>query len=179
MRNKNFEITQESIEKVYELASEGKSRSAIANRLGITIEVLISYNGVLHKAIKAGRDVYYEEMNDRVEKALLHRALGYGFRETKTTEKDGKDGVEISTTVMEKQKAPNVQAQEFFLINHSRREKNNNWQSINAQTLVEDSEKVELLNKLAQHLRDNVEEPKEPKKPVRKIKSLNKVRKIK
>ena len=95
MRNKNFEITQKVIEDVYNLSSKGKSRSAIANRLGITIEVLISYNGVLHKAIKAGRDVYYEEMSDQVEKALFKRALGYEFTEKKTTEKNERSRVRL------------------------------------------------------------------------------------
>jgi len=160
-KNKDIKIRQAQIDMAYELAMEGCSRATIAKALDMSIQVMISYDGVLYHAIKNGRAVYEEETAHKIQQALTQRALGYSFTETKNeTDSDGK----VKDTTMEKQQAPNVTAQEFYLINHSRKYKNEDWQSVNTVTLAEDSEKVDLLNKLAQHLQANMEEPRKVKK---------------
>ncbi len=161
MKNKDKKIHQAQIDAAYELATEGCSRSAIAKALDMTVQVMITYDGVLYHAIKNGRAVYQEETAHKIQQALIQRAIGYDFTETKT---ENEGGVEIKQTISEKQMAPSVQAQQFYLINFSRKYKNDDWQSINTVTLAEDSEKVDLLNKLAQHLQNNLEEPRKVKK---------------
>ena len=161
---KKTEIIQAHIDQAHEMAVEGCSRSAIAKALAISVETLISYNGVLHQTIKSGRAIYQEETAHKIEQALVNKAIGYNYDESKiVTKPDGEE-----TTVMYKHMTASVQAAEFYLINYSRKYKKDDWQSVNTVTLAEDSEKVDLLNKLAQHLQANIEEPKKVKKSAKK-----------
>lgn len=164
MRNK-IVITQEQVEYAYELASKGECKTEIAKNIGLSYSIFCTYLGFFTDAIKNGRAVYQEETAHKIERALVKRALGYDFTETKT-EMEG-DKVTKNTN-HEKQMAGNVPAQEFYLINYSRKYKNDNWQSINTVTLAEDSEKIDLLNQLAQHLKNNIEEPKKVSKTGKK-----------
>jgi len=79
-------------------------------------------------ALKMGKDLYDVQM---VEKRLLHRALGYGYKEIETSietlpgKKGEKATVKETVRVKRKRMAPDVNACIFWLCNRDRRRWNN------------------------------------------------------
>lgn len=94
-------------------ARNGLTNEQIAHNLGINIATLYDYQkkySEFSQALKKGKEV----VDFEVENALLKRALGYDYEETKI-EKSDKDGVKI--TKITKHVPPDVGAAAFWLKN--------------------------------------------------------------
>lgn len=94
-------------------ARDGLTDEQIASNMGITTSTLYEWKkrfSVITEALKSGKEI----VDIQVENALLKRALGYTYTETKT-EKSKKDGEKITVTV--KQVIPDVTAQIYWLKN--------------------------------------------------------------
>lgn len=94
-------------------ARNGLTCEQIANNLGVSLTTFFKYQAQEKEfadAIKKGKEV----VDFEVENALLKRALGYDYEETKI-EKSDKDGVKI--TKITKHVPPDVGAAAFWLKN--------------------------------------------------------------
>ena len=115
MTNKiNEWLTEERLSELKSLADGGETMKAIATHIGISVRTLERWRAKYPEIDKAliGRNI---SDGERVEKALLRRAVGY--TQTEITRQKGKDGkLEIVKTV-EKQVMPSTTAQIFWLKN--------------------------------------------------------------
>lgn len=93
-------------------ARDGLTEEQIAHNMGIAVSTLNNWKNAymeIVEALKKGKEVVDLE----VENALLKKALGYRYTETKT--KTGPDGTEV--TISEKEIVPDTTAQIFWLKN--------------------------------------------------------------
>lgn len=100
-------------------ARDGLTDEQIAHNMGISRDTLYEWKKKytdISDTLKKGKEV----VDRMVENALLKRALGYEYTETKTV-KSEKDGVKVEITV--KQVVPDTTAQIFWLKNR----KPNEW----------------------------------------------------
>lgn len=115
MTNKiNEWLTEEKLSELKSLADGGETMKAIATHIGISVRTLEKWRA---KYPEIASVIGYRALSDgdRVEKALLRRAVGY--TQTEITRQKGKDGkLEIVKTV-EKQVMPSTTAQIFWLKN--------------------------------------------------------------
>lgn len=106
-------LTHEGLIRLEGWARDGLTDEQIAKNMGVSAATLYnwkkSYLEIL-EALKKGKEVVDYE----VENALLKRALGYEYIETKTKTESGVI-TEVTTTT--KQVAPDVTAQIFWLKN--------------------------------------------------------------
>ncbi|MFU0784511.1 MAG: Helix-turn-helix domain-containing protein [Thermoanaerobacterium thermosaccharolyticum] len=111
-------ITKEGLLKLEAWARNGLTDEQIAKNIGIKRQTLYDWKNKypdISDALKRGKEV----VDIQVENALLKRALGYKYTETKKEVFD--DGVKITTTV--KEVVPDTTAQIFWLKNR----KPNEW----------------------------------------------------
>ena len=98
---------------IEQYARDGMINEEIARKLGIAVSTLYDWQKKfpeVSEALKNGKEV----VDAQVEKALLKKAIGYTFTETKKiVEADGKRRVEK----IERQAHPDVAAQIFWLKN--------------------------------------------------------------
>lgn len=135
-------------------ARDGLTNEQIAHNLGVAVSSFYKYkaeNIELSEALKKGKEVIDRE----VENALLKRALGYEYIETKTTtNEEGKEFV-VTTT---KEVVPDTTAQIFWLKNRKPkvwRDKQEISQNINAEvTNLTQEEKEKKLKDLKERLED-------------------------
>jgi hypothetical protein len=103
----------EYVDKVLWMARAHRTEEEIAEELGIAVSTLNVWKDKypdFSEALKEGK----KEVDDQVEDSLFQRAVGYEYTETKTvTDNDGLERVEV----VDKQRAPDVTAQIFWLKN--------------------------------------------------------------
>lgn len=119
-------ITEEGLLKIEGWAREGLTDEQIAKNIGIQRTTLYDwknkYNDIAD-ALKRGKEV----VDIQVENALLKRALGYEYEETKViVETDGKKRVERTT----KHIVPDTTAQIFWLRNRTKKWTNKDWTDV-------------------------------------------------
>ena len=106
-------ITEEGLTKLEGWARDGLTDEQIAHNMGIATGTLYEWKNrfpELSEALKKGKEV----VDIQVENALLKRALGYEYEETKViVETDGRKRVER----IKKHVLPDVTAQIFWLKN--------------------------------------------------------------
>lgn len=106
-------LTPEGLLKLEAWARNGLTDEQIAQNVGINPDTLYTWKkkyAEISEALKRGKDV----IDIQVENALLKRALGYAYVETKT-EVSKKDGKKVTTTI--KEVIPDTTAQIFWLKN--------------------------------------------------------------
>lgn len=106
-------LTPEGLLKLEAWARNGLTDEQIAQNMSINVATLYRYKEKyceICEALKRGKDV----IDIQVENALLKRALGYAYVETKT-EVSKKDGKKVTTTI--KEVIPDTTAQIFWLKN--------------------------------------------------------------
>ena len=106
-------ITPEGLLKIEGWARDGLTDEQIAKNIGINTSTIYDWKNKFSdfsKALKRGKEVVDRE----VENALLKRALGYKYTESKTVRSE-KDGERVEVTI--KEVAPDVTAQIFWLKN--------------------------------------------------------------
>jgi hypothetical protein len=106
-------LTPEGLLKLEAWARNGLTDEQIAQNMNINVATLYRYKEKyceICEALKRGKDV----IDIQVENALLKRALGYAYVETKT-EVSKKDGKKVTTTI--KEVIPDTTAQIFWLKN--------------------------------------------------------------
>lgn len=99
-------------------ARNGLTDEQIAHNMGITASTLYDWKNKyseISESLKKGKEV----VDILVENALLKRALGYKYKETKTIESE-KDGLRTEVTI--KEVAPDTTAQIFWLKNRKPQE---------------------------------------------------------
>lgn len=106
-------ITEEGLTKLEGWARDGLTDEQIAHNIGINVATIYEWKKrfpEINNALKKGKEV----VDIQVENALLKRALGYEYEETKViVETDGKKRVER----VKKHVLPDVTAQIFWLKN--------------------------------------------------------------
>lgn len=106
-------LTEEGLTKLEGWARDGLTDEQIAHNIGIAVGTLYDWKNrfpEFSEALKKGKEV----VDIQVENALLKRALGYEYEETKVmVDADGKKRVER----IKKQVQPDVTAQIFWLKN--------------------------------------------------------------
>ena len=106
-------LTEEGLTKLEGWARDGLTDEQIAHNIGIAVGTLYDWKNrfpEFSEALKKGKEV----IDIQVENALLKRALGYEYEETKVmVDADGKKRVER----IKKQVQPDVTAQIFWLKN--------------------------------------------------------------
>lgn len=106
-------LTDEGLLRIAGWARDGLIDSQIAKNMGVAYSTLrewVKKFPALSAVLKESKEVVDRE----VENALLKRALGYSYTETKTKKEDGVI-TEVTTTV--KEVVPDVTAQIFWLKN--------------------------------------------------------------
>ena len=106
-------ITPDGITRLEAWARDGLTDEQLAAKIGITATTLYDWKNkypVISEALKRGKEVVDVE----VENALLKRAMGYEYTETRTETAD--DGT-VKTIVMQKTMPPDTTAQIFWLKN--------------------------------------------------------------
>lgn len=106
-------LTQDGITRLEAWARDGLTDEQLAAKIGITATTLYDWKNkypVISEALKRGKEVVDVE----VENALLKRAMGYDYTETRTETAD--DGT-VKTIVMQKTMPPDTTAQIFWLKN--------------------------------------------------------------
>lgn len=105
-------ITEEGLLKLEGWARDGLTDEQIAHNIGVARTTLYDWKNKysdISDALKKGKEVVDRE----VENALLKRALGYEYEETKVED----DGYEKKITKTIKEVVPDVTAQIFWLKN--------------------------------------------------------------
>ena len=115
------------------LAQIGHTELDIARYMGITVKTFARWKNTheeFRHALKGGK----APVDDKVEKSLLQRAMGYEYEETTIIGKPGPNGTIVPHEIkkVKKQKAPNVTAQIFWLKNRRPRE----WRDVYRQELT-------------------------------------------
>ena len=117
-------------------ARDGLDEEQIAENIGVTRKTLYNWKTsqlpILH-ALKKGKEV----VDRQVENALLKRALGYGYTETKIEESD----IGNKTTTTTKEVIPDTTAQIFWLKNR----KPDVWKN---KPMLDDNDVLEKLDKV-------------------------------
>lgn len=124
------------LDEIEEWSKEGATEETIAQKLGITRQTLWKYknaNDDIFNAIKRGRCVVV----DNLRSALVKKALGFKYKETKTIiqEIEFDDGETktpaklIRTEIMEKYSPPDVAAVNLALKNYDKDNWSNDWQN--------------------------------------------------
>lgn len=106
-------LTPDGITRLEAWARDGLTDEQLAAKIGITATTLYDWKNkypVISEALKRGKEVVDVE----VENALLKRAMGYEYTETRTETAD--DGT-VKTIVMQKAMPPDTTAQIFWLKN--------------------------------------------------------------
>lgn len=106
-------ITPDGITRLEAWARDGLTDEQLAAKIGITATTLYDWKNkypMISEALKRGKEVVDVE----VENALLKRAMGYEYTETRTETAD--DGT-VKTIVMQKTMPPDTTAQIFWLKN--------------------------------------------------------------
>lgn len=106
-------LTPDGITRLEAWARDGLTDEQLAAKIGITATTLYDWKKkypVISEALKRGKEVVDVE----VENALLKRAMGYEYTETRTETAD--DGT-VKTIVMQKTMPPDTTAQIFWLKN--------------------------------------------------------------
>jgi hypothetical protein len=106
-------LTPEGLLKLEAWARNGLTDEQIALNMGIRASTLYEWKkkySEISESLKRGKDI----VDIEVENALLKRALGYAYVETKT-EVSKKDGKKVTTTI--KEVIPDTTAQIFWLKN--------------------------------------------------------------
>lgn len=106
-------LTPDGITRLEAWARDGLTDEQLAAKIGITTTTLYDWKKkypVISEALKRGKEVVDVE----VENALLKRAMGYEYTETRTETAD--DGT-VKTIVMQKTMPPDTTAQIFWLKN--------------------------------------------------------------
>ena len=106
-------LTQGGITRLEAWARDGLTDEQLAAKIGITATTLYDWKNkypVISEALKRGKEVVDVE----VENALLKRAMGFEYTETRTETAD--DGT-VKTIVMQKTMLPDTTAQIFWLKN--------------------------------------------------------------
>lgn len=106
-------LTQDGITRLEAWARDGLTDEQLSAKIGITATTLYDWKNkypVISEALKRGKEVVDVE----VENALLKRAMGYEYTETRTETAD--DGT-VKTIVMQKTMPPDTTAQIFWLKN--------------------------------------------------------------
>jgi transposase len=142
-------IETDGLLKIEGWARDGLTNEQIAKKIGVSTETLYTWKNKyseISDALKKGKEV----IDRQVENALLKRALGYEYTETKIEEEFG----EITKkTVTVKQVAPDVTAQIFWLKNRKREE----WrdkQHVEVSNLAEEQSKLSELLEQRRKRRD-------------------------
>lgn len=110
-------ITPDGLLQLEAWARDGLTDEQIAHNMGINVATLYRYKNDysnICNALKKGKEV----VDIQVENALLKRALGYKYTETKTEEcidQDGNPFQKVTKTI--KEVAPDTTAQIFWLKN--------------------------------------------------------------
>lgn len=106
-------LTPDGITRLEAWARDGLTDEQLAAKIGITATTLYDWKNkypVISEALKRGKEIVDVE----VENALLKRAMGYEYTETRTETAD--DGT-VKTIVMQKTMPPDTTAQIFWLKN--------------------------------------------------------------
>lgn len=106
-------LTPDGITRLEAWARDGLTDEQLATKIGITAATLYDWKNKypeISEALKRGKEVVDVE----VENALLKRAMGYEYTETRTETAD--DGT-VKTIVMQKTMPPDTTAQIFWLKN--------------------------------------------------------------
>lgn len=106
-------LTPDGIARLEAWARDGLTDEQLAAKIGITATTLYDWKNkypVISEALKRGKEVVDVE----VENALLKRAMGYEYTETRTETAD--DGT-VKTIVTQKTMPPDTTAQIFWLKN--------------------------------------------------------------
>lgn len=106
-------LTPDGITRLEAWARDGLTDEQIAAKMGISTKTLYEWKKTysnICEALKRGKEVVDVE----VENALLKRAMGYEYTETRTETAD--DGT-VKTIVMQKTMPPDTTAQIFWLKN--------------------------------------------------------------
>ena len=106
-------LTPDGITRLEAWARDGLTDEQLVAKIGITATTLYDWKNkypVISEALKRGKEVVDVE----VENALLKRAMGYEYTETRTETAD--DGT-VKTIVMQKTMPPDTTAQIFWLKN--------------------------------------------------------------
>lgn len=140
----------ESLELIETWALEGISKKEIAKRIGVTDRTLRNYESKDERVFSALNNPI-ENMNTKVEYALLKCALGFEYEEEEltkvretTTDENGKKIIKESykPVVIKKRVNPNINAQKFWLSNRNKEE----WKD-NPHKVKNDNELLELRKK--------------------------------
>lgn len=127
MAKSKWPIVREAIEdgRIEQWLANGQFEKTICKNLGIAVGTWERYkveHGELREVIKKGNKTIVQ----KVEDALIKRALGYSYTETKTVMKEDKDGNQtMHVETVEKHLPPDVGAAAFVLKNKDRE----NWQN--------------------------------------------------
>ena len=106
-------LTPDGITRLEAWARDGLTDEQLAAKIGITATTLYDWKNkypVISEALKRGK----EAVDVEVENALLKRAMGYEYTETRT--ETANDGT-VKTIVMQKTMPPDTTAQIFWLKN--------------------------------------------------------------
>lgn len=112
MITKYEKYVQPKLQLVKRWVLEERSESEIAQRLGIGYQTLKKYKEE-HKAFGEILELGREGVIAEVEDALMKKAKGYTYTETKTVEKEDR----TETTTTEKEMPPDLSAISFLLRN--------------------------------------------------------------
>lgn len=126
-------------------ARDGLTDEQIANNIGITRSTLNEWKkkySVISDTLKKGKEV----VDIEVENALLKRALGYSYTETRTKTENGK--ITETITIM-KEVAPDTTAQIYWLNNR----KSDKWR--NKQKEETDTATLEKLDLYLAEIRED------------------------
>lgn len=144
MPRKAYSPSKEHLETAYKGAKAGLSYTEIARAIGIARSTLLRHKDAFSDSLKRGREELeaVDPNLENVENALLKRALGYEFKEIKTTEetvypvhkpgdranKSLKPYTRVIRKITTKKRiAPDTTAIIFYLVNRS----DGRWRSIN------------------------------------------------
>lgn len=112
MAKYEYWLSPEGLLKLEAWARDGLTDEQIAGNAGIAVSTLYEWKKTyaeISEALKKGKEV----VDIQVENALLKRALGYSYSETKV--EDSPDGRKVTKTV--KEVLPDTTAQIFWLKN--------------------------------------------------------------
>lgn len=121
-------LTPEGLVLLQGWARDGLSEEQISHNMGVSASTLRVWKGkfpALSAALKKGKEVVDRE----VENALLKRAKGYSYTETRIEESD-KDGTKVIKIV--KHVPPDVGAAAFWLKNRRRDKYRDRWPDLPA-----------------------------------------------
>ncbi len=152
-------LTSEGIRQLEQWASLGLSKFEIAEKMGVGVKTLEKYKQQ-YKEIGEALDKGKSSADDKVENALLKRALGYEYTEVyheRVLNKETGEYEFVLTKEVTKDVKPDISAQLFWLKNRRpeqwRDKKEIEVEStINTTSDLSDEELMEKINQLKQKL---------------------------